>query len=421
MANVSKSNKIKIFCLALICISSAFGVAFQNIAFTIFGAYFLLLNVQLSKEKNIPFTQLLLPTQFHKRLFGFGLIFIVWQIIATIINQKNPLHTNPLAMIRYLMGNSVFWLGPFLMATQYRTLNSKTKNTLLKTGLLTITIMGAVALSQYAWGWRIQGIQFAPDILRPRGFYSHPLTFAYGALMVWPFVVGQLMKNPKRILNCAAFIALIIILWTTVSRTVQIIAVFYLFIYILLFSQSKTRTIALSLFAAALFLVTVTPNPVRSKFIETFSSQGVDKFSAYPDDRIAFWHAHALIIAERPLLGHGINLDTAYRTPYYETIGLADFTKKYEAHSQLMQIAAESGLVGLSLFLAYLSLLAKEILVSRPRIAREDLGNALGLISIFLLSGLTQNAFQDAEVRYILCLLLGFFIAKVSGDGKTSA
>ena len=52
------------------------------------------------------------------------------------------------------------------------------------------------------------------------------------------------------------------------------------------------------------------------------------------------------MIKDRPIL-HGMHLNKEYREPYYIKLGLKDFIRKYEAHNQYIQTAANSGIPGL--------------------------------------------------------------------------
>ena len=158
--------------------------------------------------------------------------------------------------------------------------------------------------------------------------------------------------------------------------------------------------------------VIVVPNACTQKFVNTFSQVGVDKHSDYPDDRFAFWHVHWNMVKERPLTGHGFTLDTSYRLPYYQAIGLKDFSKPYEAHNMFLQILANGGLIALAWFLVWLSWYIWYALKQSNPLLR-----AVGrqTFASFSLVGLTQNAFQDSSVRMVLTLFCaGFLLASRS-------
>jgi hypothetical protein len=124
------------------------------------------------------------------------------------------------------------------------------------------------------------------------------------------------------------------------------------------------------------------------------------------------------MIQERPLIGHGVHIGLDYRRPYYERIGLGDFKKQYPAHNQYIQMLAEGGLIALSCFIAWLVFsfrLAKD--PRCPLFLRLAVPQTLW---IFILGGLTQNAFYDSDVRMglvIVGVMVALFVGR-SGTGR---
>jgi O-antigen ligase len=147
-------------------------------------------------------------------------------------------------------------------------------------------------------------------------------------------------------------------------------------------------------------LVAVTDNPIRQRFQEVVDRTDVQ--TDYADDRLAFWQVNLLMWKERPLLGHGEGLGTEYRRPFYVQAGLGHLEKLYEAHNMYLQIAVNGGLVCLGIFLAWFAWY-----LGKSWRDRRSLGGAMALqaLAVFALGALTQNAFQDSEVRYTLSLL----------------
>ena len=188
----------------------------------------------------------------------------------------------------------------------------------------------------------------------------------------------------------------------TLSRTVQVASLMIILWSVLSQLKGKGRTVAVAMLGFMLVSLIIVPNPVVNKFRKTFSTEGVDRFSEYPDDRLAFWHAHWEMLKEKPFAGHGNIHGATYRKPYYEKIGLADFKKMYEAHNMFLQIAVNMGLFGLLLFMLWLAWhFQKSISLSN---ASHRLAG-FQTLTIFAITGLTQNAFQDSEVRTGLTLL----------------
>ena len=327
--------------------------------------------------------------------------FSIWTIIATLLNSANP--ARPFGMFAGLSG---WWAAPALLVA---TLVPVAKETWLRWWrflAIVCLLWGAVAVSQALVGWRVEGVAFVADTTRPRGFYSHPLTLAYAALMLWPFVLGRLLAAPRLWEGWAATLGIGLILVLTQSRTVQAVAAIAAAVLVLQGVKGRARVVALALFAMAALAVLGTNNTIGQRFQKTFSGEGLDrKQGTYADDRLAFWAVHLAMVRERPLIGHGNDLNTAYRTPYYDRMGLTEFTKKYEAHNLFLQILADDGAIGLVVFLAWV---ATQLRLAW-RLDREHWGRPVMTTTwlAFLAAGVTQNSFQDGEVRNGL----SFFVA----------
>lgn len=343
--------------------------------------------------------------------------FVGWICIATYLNPKNPLsgfYHNPCGYF--------FWiLAPLLFYLNYRQGLSEIE-WFRASRILAIVgfLWGVCSVSQALWGWRILGNQFIFEPhFRPRGFYSHPLTLAYAAFILWPLAINWLFRSINRYWAWLFAIGVLASVWFTRSRTIQA-AAFLIFAWNGFFSlKGQMRRVVLALGVTFIASIVLVPNQCTQKFVNTFSQIGVDKHSNYPDDRLAFWHVHWNMVKERPVLGHGFTLDTAYRLPYYKKVGLDDFSKPYEAHNMFLQILANGGLLGLSGFLIwYFWFLWFALKQQDPLLRKIGWQTLIG----FALVGLTQNAFQDSSVRMVLTLFCaGFLLASFSPNlSKTS-
>jgi O-antigen ligase len=191
------------------------------------------------------------------------------------------------------------------------------------------------------------------------------------------------------------------------SRIVQgVLGLYTLWVLVRTFRGQYKHFLVFFFFALGLWFV---PNPFVERFLSTFSNQNQERIDTYYFDRIAFWHAHWEMIKEKPLLGHGIDLNPEYRIPYYDKIGLHDLERKYEAHNMFIQILANGGIVGLLFFLLWLCSIFKKITSLQSfdpwasRVATQTL-------CVWLLASLTQNSFQDSVVRYCLTILYTGFL-----------
>ncbi len=264
-------------------------------------------------------------------------------------------------------------------------------------------VMALVAMSQFLLGWKIEGSHLAPQIKRAQGFYSHPLTFAYSMLVLMPWSLARPMGKPRQRQSWIIAASAIIIVGTSQSITVvALTGLTFAFLGLKLLPR-KQMLVSIAICVGILFAAVTIPNSIATRFQSVMSGQRGDHETNYPDDRMAFWHAHWEMFKDAPVLGHGAGLETLDRKPFYEKIGLGHIKRMYEAHNMYIQYAVEGGIVATLAFLSFLVWWALK--VKRTLHTEKWHRLALGLTpAIFALGGLTQNAVQDSEVRYLLLL-----------------
>jgi putative inorganic carbon (hco3(-)) transporter len=116
--------------------------------------------------------------------------------------------------------------------------------------------------------------------------------------------------------------------------------------------------------------------------------------------RLEIWRANLDIIHDHPLLGLGFGHYRGPAAPYYDRHPEAD--RRSHAHSNVLQLAAEGGLVGLAAFCLVFAVILRRgfgaIASARsPGEWATMVGGCTGIVT-FLLAGLTQYSFGDAEV-----------------------
>jgi O-antigen ligase len=116
--------------------------------------------------------------------------------------------------------------------------------------------------------------------------------------------------------------------------------------------------------------------------------------------RAAIYQANLDIIHDHPLLGLGFGRYKTAARPYYDRYPAAD--RRSHAHSNVLQIAAEAGLLGLAAFcLLFAVILRRGFDAVRAARDSDQWATAAGAwvgIATFFLAGLTQYSFGDAEV-----------------------
>jgi putative inorganic carbon (HCO3(-)) transporter len=116
--------------------------------------------------------------------------------------------------------------------------------------------------------------------------------------------------------------------------------------------------------------------------------------------RTAIYRANLEIVHDHPLLGLGFGWYKAGSGPYYDRFPEAD--RRSHAHSNVLQVAAEAGLVGLTAFCLLFAVILRRgfeaiRVANEPRQWATAAGAWVG-IATFLFAGLTQYSFGDAEV-----------------------
>jgi len=320
-------------------------------------------------------------------------------MLSTWLNPNNP--ENPLVASG---GFWAIWLLPALINTAIEG-NEGALRTFFDRAMKWLPYLaltwGLVALSQMLFSWRLSGLTIESTFPRAQAFYSHPLTLAYVGLVLFPFSTLLFFRHPKKLSAVALFVGIALLIVASKSRSAQAVAFLVILWNVWTMLRGGTRVTIVGLLFTTLIGVLATKNPISSRFHQMIESP--DASENLIDDRIVFWEVHWEMFKDKPILGHGENLGTKYRTPYYNEFGYQEFNRKYEAHNLLLQILVNTGLVGFSLFSIWLGWVSWVLYRSRD----FDLGKA-SLQSVFalLLGGLTQNAFQDSEVRYSFILVI---------------
>jgi len=128
-------------------------------------------------------------------------------------------------------------------------------------------------------------------------------------------------------------------------------------------------------------------------------------------DRLVMWQAAWKMIQDRPVLGHGVNTFMSRYLDYW--VG-GERMPRY-AHNCYLQVAAETGMLGLAAFLALLGLLFVRLLTGSQRGPPADqaqlAGLTAGLLAFALQAGIDTNFYsvRQAALFWVLAgLAIGF-------------
>jgi O-antigen ligase len=169
---------------------------------------------------------------------------------------------------------------------------------------------------------------------------------------------------------------------------------------------TRRWALLLGLLAAAVLAVVV-PSPLQRRAVSI-----VDPTDPSATERIYFWQAGRRMILDAPLLGLGPGgvkrHYPAYKDPAARRPGTGHL------HNNLIQVAAERGLLGLGAWLAIwiaFFVRAGRIYAALPAARAEDralVAGSLAAVSGFLVAGLFEYNFGDSEVIGLLWVVMAF-------------
>jgi hypothetical protein len=167
------------------------------------------------------------------------------------------------------------------------------------------------------------------------------------------------------------------------------------------------RWILLALAGGVVILTLLIPSPMREKFVSMF-----DPASPSVSERLYFWKAGLRMVQGAPLLGLGpgaVKLEyPTYKDPAARRQGTSHL------HSNVVQIAAERGLLGLAAWCtiwATFLVRATQIYVALPPERADDralVAGSLAAVVGFLVAGLFEYSFGDAEVIGLVWVVAAF-------------
>lgn len=135
-------------------------------------------------------------------------------------------------------------------------------------------------------------------------------------------------------------------------------------------------------------------------------------------DRWMMWQAALRMILDRPILGHGVNTFMANYLTYW--VG-GEQQPRY-AHNCYLQVAAETGLVGLAALAVLLWRLASRLTIgmrrSQPRRRPVLAGMAIGLLAFIVQAGFDTN-FYSLRQAALFWTLSGLAIGYATSDSRT--
>jgi O-antigen ligase len=285
------------------------------------------------------------------------------------------------------------------------------------TGLdLAKQLVGKPATLDPFWFGRQEG--FRTKGFHPSGIsYAHNLLFPLSIMTAWMFS-SSLSWKQRLTLGCG-WVVMIFALLFSLTRGVWVAYVVVLFLLGIIKGGKALIGVAGGVFLLGALLCSAGPG-VQERAWKAFNLK--ENLG-----RSQIWLANLDMVKDRPLFGWGYGNYRKFREPYYQRYPAANHSG--HAHNSFLQVWVDSGLIGLTAFLAFFVVLlrtgwqAYRLLPPTVEPLRSfALGAWLSIIG-FLVGGLTQHNFGDAEVVIVMWAMAGF-LAKMSAwatEGKGEA
>jgi len=241
------------------------------------------------------------------------------------------------------------------------------------------------------------------------GFFRSYLTFAHVMIFPLAWALAGALAGRAAALGAALLVVLALVFST--ARGAWLAALAVAAALALVARDRRARLVLPACAAAAGLAFAVTP-ALRAEAAHMFSASGANA------GRVGIYRANLEIVHARPLLGLGFGRYRTAAPAYYAAYPAAD--RRSHAHNNFLQMAAEAGLAGLAAFgLVYATVLRRgaETIERAPDGATwaAAAGAWAGVVG-FLVGGLTQYTFGDAEVAIAMWVALAI-LARLGEEG----
>ncbi|MBF0254343.1 MAG: O-antigen ligase family protein [Candidatus Omnitrophica bacterium] len=293
--------------------------------------------------------------------------------------------------------------------------NSRMLRRLVFLYLVCYTLALLAALAQEIYGLDFvyfrPAIAFQGDVYRLTGPFKHSNDF--GSFLVPGFgilcaVILEAVWSRRRwraVLAAVLFVLASYCLARTLSRSALLSVMLSLFVFGLFFRFRWKMTAVLIL---VLVCLAVIPSPVSQRMREI-----ANPASGNNRERVLLIGTAVRMIRQSPVFGLGLNT----YSDYFPEFRPADYDTIMYAHNSYLQIATESGLVGISFYLLFLLVLlgsfCRGIAKSPPTPARTlGIGLAAGITGL-MFNALFESLLQSTRIRTLFWCLMGMSAALV--------
>lgn len=246
---------------------------------------------------------------------------------------------------------------------------------------------------------------YTPDMIRFKGFFSHPLRFAGYISLISLFAFNFAVFYSNKFIAYLPFLILSVFLTGSRSYFISFIATTLLLSYIK--SKKLFSIYSISILLYITFVFFVFPD-VRGRTESSFDShaQGVSSASL----RFNFWKAGLEIFKSSPIYGVGF-YEVSNRLKPYMDKGLID--NNAHCHNSYITASAETGFIGLIIYISiFLYFMRKYLLIGYKEDNLFIKSFSYSLFSAFLnlaIAGIFESQFSTFIIWSFLTLSMGLF------------
>ncbi|MFA5072421.1 MAG: O-antigen ligase family protein [Nitrospirota bacterium] len=233
--------------------------------------------------------------------------------------------------------------------------------------------------------------------MRPLGNSSDPILYAanlalaFGASLVLFFIGKDIFKTQKeRLLLCLSASVILMGILVSGSRGVWV-ALFPACVITLYFYNRRSALLLLSVFIVLAAITFTFSNTMKERASTIVTSLYTENETGSTGNRVELWKGALLMFKQSPFTGIGSGDFEVTIKKYIAEKKIRNIEAKGHAHSIYFQIVATRGLIGISIFIAFLV----SLLLWGSREIKN--GNQIGGYTIVmstllaLLGGLTEN------------------------------
>lgn len=280
------------------------------------------------------------------RIDGWVLAGILWSLVS--LSRSDYKYATVIELIKIFSYVAVFYLGRALFPFRQA-----------RMAILLTILASSVIQAIVGWGlFLTHHTQFLQADLVNANIYSCFLLFGVNiAFSILLFGSQHLSETPRRM----------------TFLLIGLSSVFLCFLVFTLFAQNESRSAFISLIATGLFLTAFRSKRLMLGFLVIgivliflpFSEGSIfqrlqKRNDPYAYERVGIWISDLKMVRDHPVFGVGLGVFEAWAKRYNFPVehAIARYGKNInEAHSDTLQIAAETGVIGLAIFIGGIAFL----------------------------------------------------------------